>query len=369
MLKSFTIIGLFGLYDYKLNFQTKSGAPTFITGPNGYGKTTVLNIIDSLYRADFEYLRELPFSSLYCTIVSGNTDYHLHVVKIDGALDNAMSVDFLDVTNNKVIAKFEYPKEKGDAVSLFFNAEKHYYIKDKRLTTATEVGDYVRENTVSANAHAFKVYLEQLQQSIKDNLQVSQLQFTGAITQEEYDKQKALLLSKFQTLICLKIMSFEIQEYNEQNSMFLKATLDAYERAYESNAEQIKRIEAFIDIISKYEFANKEMQISTSYGYRFVAKNDYRSLLKLEQLSSGEQHILVQVYELLFKAPTDALILVDEPELSEHLAWQALYLRTMKKILSLSKTQCVVSTHSPQVFESNWDIAIDLYEQSKRHLI
>ena len=54
MLKNLTIIGLFGLYDYKLDFQSKSGTPTFITGPNGYGKTTVLNIIDSLYRADYQ---------------------------------------------------------------------------------------------------------------------------------------------------------------------------------------------------------------------------------------------------------------------------------------------------------------------------
>lgn len=369
MLKNLTIFGLFDLYDYKFDFHTTTETPTFITGPNGYGKTTVLNIIDSLYRADFEYLRELPFSTLYCTFESKNTEYNFHIVKVDGSLENEMSCDFLDVSNSKVIESFTYPREEGNAVSLFFNAEKHYYIKDKRLTTATEVGDYVRENTVSANAHAFKVYLEQLQQSIKDNLQVNQLQFTSAITQEEYNKQKTQLADKFKTLIRLKIMSFDVQEYNEQNSMFLKATLDAYQKAYESNAEQIKRIESFIDIISKYEFANKEMQISMNYGYRFVAKNDYRSLLKLDQLSSGEQHILVQVYELLFKAPTDALILVDEPELSEHLAWQALYLRTMKKILALSKAQCIVSTHSPQVFESNWDIAIDLYEQSKRHLV
>lgn len=369
MLKSLTILNLFYLYDYKLDFQPDNNVPTFITGPNGYGKTTVLKIIDSLYKSDYDYLRQLPFSTISCTINNDNIDYLLHIVKIDGALDHAMSFDFVDATHEKVIASFEYPKEKGDALSLFFSGEKHYYIKDQRLTIATEVGDYIRYSTAIANAEDFKTYLENLSLSIKDNLQVDKLRFTNAITREEYEKQKALLYEKFKTLIRLKIISFDIQEYNELNAMFLKATLDAYEKAYESNAAKIKRIEAFIDIISKYEFANKEMQISTSYGYRFVAKNDYRSLLKLDELSSGEQHILVQVYELLFKAPSNALILVDEPELSEHLAWQALYLCTMKKILSLSKTQCIVATHSPQVFESNWNIAHDLYEQSKRHLI
>lgn len=369
MLKNITIINLFYLYDYKLDLSTGNNVPTFITGPNGYGKTTILKILDSLYRADYDYFRKLPFSTLSCTFDNDNIDYHLHIVKIDGALDDALSIDFLDITNHKVLARFEYPKEKGDALSLFFSGEKHYYIKDQRLNTTLELDQRTLINTVKNNAADFKIYLEDLSQSIKDNLQVDKLKFTTGISQQEYEARKLLIQDKFKMLLRLKLISFDLQDYNEQNAMFLKATLDAYERAYEESIDKIKRLEAFIDIISRYDFANKEMQIHINYGYRFVAKNEYRSLLNLKELSSGEQHILVQIYELLFKAPSNSLVLVDEPELSEHLAWQALYLRTMKKIMSLAKVQCIVATHSPQVFESNWDIAIDLYEQSKRRLI
>lgn len=369
MLKNITILNLFYLYDYKLDFNPGNNLPSFITGPNGYGKTTILNILDSLYRADYDYFRKLPFSTISCTFENDDIDYHLHIVKIDGALDNAMSIDFLDITNHKYIARFEYPKENGDALSLFFSGEKHYYIRDQRLTTTIELDKHILLNTVKTNAEDCKSYLKDLTQSIKNNLQVDKLEFTSGISREEYESRKLQLQDKFKILLGLKLISFDVQEYNEQNSMFLKATLDAYEKAYDENMDRIKRLEAFIDIISQYEFANKEMQISINYGYRFVAKNDYRSLLNLKELSSGEQHILIQIYELLFKAPSNSLVLVDEPELSEHLAWQALYLRTMKKIISLSKAQCIVATHSPQVFESNWNIAFDLYEQSKHRLI
>ena len=42
--------------------------------------------------------------------------------------------------------------------------------------------------------------------------------------------------------------------------------------------------------------------------------------LDLEMLSSGEQHELVILYELIFRTSQNSLILIDEPELSMHVA-------------------------------------------------
>ena len=44
--------------------------------------------------------------------------------------------------------------------------------------------------------------------------------------------------------------------------------------------------------------------------------------IRLSELSSGEQHELVFTYELLFVVSDGAVILIDEPELSLHVAWQ-----------------------------------------------
>ena len=44
MLESIAIKKLFGLFDYHIKFDTVENI-TILTGPNGYGKTTILNII------------------------------------------------------------------------------------------------------------------------------------------------------------------------------------------------------------------------------------------------------------------------------------------------------------------------------------
>ena len=61
------------------------------------------------------------------------------------------------------------------------------------------------------------------------------------------------------------------------------------------------------------------------------------SQLELEMLSSGEQHELVALYDLLFRVPNNAFILIDEPELSLHVAWQEEFLRDLQEIAKLSE--------------------------------
>ncbi|MBU3836989.1 MAG: AAA family ATPase [Candidatus Phocaeicola faecigallinarum] len=47
---------LFGLYDYKLDFNYENDDKlTILTGPNGYGKTTILTIINKLNPRELFY--------------------------------------------------------------------------------------------------------------------------------------------------------------------------------------------------------------------------------------------------------------------------------------------------------------------------
>lgn len=52
------------------------------------------------------------------------------------------------------------------------------------------------------------------------------------------------------------------------------------------------------------------MEIHPRYGYRFIAENKERTILRSDTLSSGEQHLIIMTYELLFKAPEESLILL-----------------------------------------------------------
>jgi predicted ATP-binding protein involved in virulence len=79
----------------------------------------------------------------------------------------------------------------------------------------------------------------------------------------------------------------------------------------------LARIELLTRIInSRFQF--KKLSVSRSDGFVFTDINQRK--LSLESLSSGEQHEVVLTYDLLFKTQTDTLLLIDEPEISLHIA-------------------------------------------------
>jgi len=59
-LKSIRIQKLFGLFDYNIELNNAEDL-TILTGPNGYGKTTILNIIYNLFNQRFFYFQKLNF--------------------------------------------------------------------------------------------------------------------------------------------------------------------------------------------------------------------------------------------------------------------------------------------------------------------
>lgn len=56
--------GLFGLYDYEIDFSHQGEDFTVLTSPNGYGKTTLLRIINCLHVKRLYYLYTLKFAQV-----------------------------------------------------------------------------------------------------------------------------------------------------------------------------------------------------------------------------------------------------------------------------------------------------------------
>lgn len=79
----------------------------------------------------------------------------------------------------------------------------------------------------------------------------------------------------------------------------------------------------------------------------FIIKSNNRRI-KLQDLSSGEKHIITILGRATLSNKNGAVFVADEPELSLHLDWQRKILNSIKKLSPLS--QIIVATHSPAIF-------------------
>jgi hypothetical protein len=125
-------------------------------------------------------------------------------------------------------------------------------------------------------------------------------------------------------------------------------------KVFDDLADRIGRLR---DIVNS-RFQYKSLQIQRGVG--FSVSTDIMGPLSLDDLSSGEQHELVVLYELLFRVPRNGLVLVDEPEISLHVAWQARFLPDLIDILELTDAYGIVATHSPVIIGDRSDLAVAL---------
>ena len=108
------------------------------------------------------------------------------------------------------------------------------------------------------------------------------------------------------------------------------------------------------------------MSIDPELG--FVFKTSRGLSLSPENLSSGEQHELVLLYDLLFNVEPGTLVLIDEPEISLHVGWQQKFLSDVSDIARLTSLRFVVATHSPQIIHKWWERATALGPEDVREV-
>lgn len=109
------------------------------------------------------------------------------------------------------------------------------------------------------------------------------------------------------------------------------------------------RADLLLKSLSK-KFRNKKISISKERG--LIAEGPRGLDIELDALSSGEQHEIVLLYELLFKVSKNTLVLIDEPELSLHVNWQKAFLPELLSIAKEVGFSSIVATHSPFIVGS-----------------
>lgn len=126
------------------------------------------------------------------------------------------------------------------------------------------------------------------------------------------------------------------------------------EKKLDSFNELAIRCTALLKLIET-KFINKRLAIRKDDGL-VVLDSFYGNPIPIEALSSGEQHEIVITYELLFKTPANTLLLIDEPEISLHVAWQKTFIEDLKYVSNIVGFEALVATHSPFIVGDHYEI-------------
>jgi len=150
----------------------------------------------------------------------------------------------------------------------------------------------------------------------------------------------------------------DLDEIKEEDTKVLTLYVNDAKEKLAVYEEMLQRIDLFTEILNEKRLAFKRVKIDREKGFVFITDKD--KLLQLTQLSSGEQHEVVLLFELIFRAKDNVLVLIDEPEISLHIVWQKEFLNDLKRIISLQNVSAIISTHSPQIIDNNWHLVVDL---------
>lgn len=147
----------------------------------------------------------------------------------------------------------------------------------------------------------------------------------------------------------------------------VKAKLDVFEPL-------IKKLKIFSESLKEL-LDLKTVSVNLSDWDRILrVKNASGAVIPLDALSSGEQHLIVLLGRLLFDASNaEALVMMDEPEISFHPSWQEEFSEILFKIQNESrdarnsrfKRQFIVATHSPAFIGDHWDKTVELAKMAK----
>lgn len=154
------------------------------------------------------------------------------------------------------------------------------------------------------------------------------------------------------------------ESLSEQTRIFLTNYIEDNITKLEIYKELSEKLRLLRSIVNdRNVFTDKEMRFSAKEGVEFVSLKNDRTI-PVDKLSSGEKNNFVLFYELIFECGQHSLILVDEPEISLHVAWQRQFIDELNEICTLKGLQGIVATHSPDIVGDNVEFMVDLEDIS-----
>lgn len=441
--------GLFGIFDHTIPLNT-SERITIIHGPNGYGKTVVLSMIDGLLRGSYALMRTVPFSSFEIEFDTGQilgvrkvpnqrerketsrrhrlthrlvlyrslNGKEQESVDIDQAgerssareylrlssivsellpfLENVQPLTWRNSRTNEILSVEDIMQKWGDQLPLPFEEYRSRLLPpwlldlrrsiNVRLIKAQRLQEYPSGMPYRGHSEKPVVTAERYSNEIIEEVKAVLAKY-GARSQEldqtfpqrllEHDRSPETTLSpeevsqKLQELDAERKRLIELGILQNQEKWIATApnaaietrkdVLSIYINDVKEKFKVLEELAQKVGLLTRIlnsRFLCKKMQVRPDRGFAFTST--VGTEISPADLSSGEQHELILLYELLFKARKDWLVLIDEPEMSLHIAWQNKFLEDLQEIVRITGIDVVFATHSPNIIGDHWDLTVEL---------
>ena len=443
LIKSIKIENLFGMFNYNLslNYDKKI---TILYGPNGIGKTVILNLIDNIFQREFIKVSDTNFHKIIFDL-DNNTSFEIKRQADKEFNEDISTLEFSFKEDNKTIRHllpesylieidrerfFSYKRkslkrdydankitreqfdEEMDELFMFrrypiprarmlyqrstsydekrleFDALfNKFCVKTKLIDTyrliKQEKAENERNTTISINrvvdyakdlsnkiSLALKEYSSIAQEKertfpIRIIKQAEDLKLDSKIIKKQLYEIESLR-TKYEELGLLDKNDDNSRIQISKSDKISSTKLGVLSEYIQDNKEKLNileelasKITIFKDIIDK-RFSNKQIFFNSDKGFYF--KNRKGDEIDTINLSSGEQHEIIMFYDFLFNFKNDTLIIIDEPEISLHVAWQVEFLKDYMHITENENNHLLIATHSPQLINDYWNLCIDLEE-------
>ncbi len=269
---------------------------------NGVGKSTILKLINACICDNKELIEEydnpsisLDFSQYYTNDILNEEPSHL-IIKNNKTSKNIKSI-LIDTFDNKT----------------------------NQSTNANTELDYI----ISELSENFSNYHDMIDTSIKKESE----EIIKRINEIDISKASIEELQEFQKL---KIEENKIKDSNYKQILLFQEIINMF---YNDTNKEIIIDDVLIQnpkvpFLIKFKDKDKETPVDEDEELEFLSK-----------LSSGEKQILIIFLNIIVQGDNPFILLMDEPESSLHVEWQAILIENIKKLNS--NIQMIIATHNP----------------------
>ncbi len=463
-IKKIEVIDLFNVYSYNIEFINHDSI-SIVHAPNGYGKTTVFQLIRDTFNMYLLGILEVPFSrfsielsddsiitiikeeliqkssnallinkmpfscSIHFSIVEhGQQTASLTISDCDrfvamlyricdiNELIHRFDLSANDASNhnvdNSLICGYEEYMKKMDDLNKKIRIT---FVESNRLYTQRRHGnfenlflllDYYRGKRVVSrrgprnsvqeiSEEKIAICANQIKKTIKDireeyslqaetidrsflNRLISITEDDELLSDKEIEDMLRELEGKRKELESIGLvlgggnqLPFSGQIDNTMRKIYTLYIKDSFDKF--KLYDKIKsKLEFFINVINeKTTFSNKKMTINQESGIVFYSQSNSgkpdndKYEIPLNKLSSGEKNNFILFYELIFNSNAQSVFLIDEPEISLHVAWQMQFIDILTEICKSNGIQAIIATHSPDIVNGHNDLLISIGLEEK----